>query len=321
MNNTAKTTMSLQAKEIAILRESMERRSTGNDFQILKNWLKAMEVVTGALSLPHTGSAPLFLGLSIANIGIRSADSSGTGFIGPSFSKLIDKLLDGFFTSMMPEADRAKREFLTMVTTATYTFMITLAIQTSTQGVGKFSKEMETVDLKQTQFFAFELVVKLINSAAVPFEWFKLVIEACGGNKKAQEIGAPILAQIGNLLMIIAGSLEGKKPPYELISEEAKYLNKGIKAAIAAVTTQESGGHSEHAIVASLAVQQLLLALERHDTENFMEALSGFLESLGTSQNALTADIQRLRLIPNLITYLSEHAHDEELLTGIVNMA
>lgn len=320
MNNKAKTTVLQRAKEIAGMREGMERKGTGDDFQILKNLLNAMEMVTGSLSLPNGGTSPLFLGLSIASIGLRSSESD-TGIVGPSLSLVIDRLIDGFASTLMPEADKAKRDFLTMTTTATYILMIALALQSTSRGIGKFSKEMSPIDLKQTQFFAYELVLKLINSTDTAQQWFKMVIEVAGGNKRAQEIGGPILGQIGNLLMIIAGTEEGKKPAYDLISEEAKFLNKGIHAAIAAAATKENSELSEQGTAASLAIHQLLLALEQHNQEDFMEALSALLESLGTTLNALITDIQRLRLIPNLMAYLTEHAHDEEALTGIINIA
>lgn len=317
MSNTA-TIIRQQAKEIATIREGLDRRHTGNDFQILKNLLKAMETVSGSLSLKYAGTAPLFMGLSMASIGLKCSESE-TGIIGPSLDKLIDRLVTAITAALIPEANQAQRDFLIMATTATYILMTTIAIQTATQGLGKFSKEMEQIDLKLARFFSYELALKFINSTTAPVEWFTLIIEAAGGNKKAQEIGAPLLGQAGNLLMIIAGTEEGKRASYDVLSEERKYLNKGVHAAITALASISEINDQTKA--ASIAAQQLLMALEQQNNEHFIDALSTLLESQGTSLSSLIADIKRLRIIPHLITYLSEHTQDEEVLTGIINIA
>lgn len=314
-----KTNIQQEAKKIATLRTNVERRGTGNDFQIIKNLLKAMETVTAALSLPKFGSSPLFLGLSIATIGIHSSESE-TGIIGPSFTKVVNALSNGICATLIPEADLGRRQMLTMLTMTSYAFLTCLATQTAGQGVGRFSNEMEKADLNLARFFSFELVLKLMRSSAVLQEGFKIIIEACGGNKSAQQLGAPILAQIGHLLMILAGSDEGKKAPENLISEETKYLIQGIAAAQAALAKNEDEDFGEYGSATKVALQQLRIALEENNEEDFMRSLNSLLESLGTSLNALMNDIQQLRMLPNLIAQSTERAQDDESLTGIINV-
>lgn len=316
MTTTVNTTLSQRTDKLSSLYKAMERKSYGNELQILKHLLKAMETTTAALSLPKAGSSPLFLGLSAATIGIYTSESA-TGIIGPSLAKVIQSLASGLSDATMPGVGVGGQNFLAMLCLASYTFITCLASQTVSQGVGQLP-EMEAADLKLTRFFAFELALKLVNSSSALNEAFKIFIESCGGDKTAQRIGAAILTQVGQLLIILAGSQEAKKPADHLISEESIYLRQGLNAAAEVVAKNESEGIINPAL--AVVVNQLRIAVDNNNEAEFIESINDLLESLGTSLEALLIDLQALQRVASMIVHVSGHSHDEDSFTGIMNV-
>lgn len=317
MTTTANNLFSERADKLSSLHKAMERKSSGDDLQILKHLLKAMGVATEALSLPKMGSAPLYIGLSAATIGIYSTESA-TGIIGPALAKILKAIDTVFSCAIMPEGGIGKQKFLMMLCLATYTSMTCLAAQASGQGVGRLPKNLEAADLKLARFFTFELALKLANSSLVLKEAFTVFIEACGGNKTAQRVGAAILAQIGQLFIILAGSKEAEKPANYLVADEGIYLRQGIQAAAEAVAKSESEGTVN--TVVAVAINQLRIALDEHNETAFMEALNDLLESLDTSLEEVMIDLQEIQRFANMIINATSHSHNDESLTEIMNV-
>lgn len=314
----AKNTIRHLAGVMAQMQAKMERRSSGDELQVLNQLLQAMQTVAAALSLPSGGSAPLFLGLSIASNGIFTADSS-VGIIGPSIARLVQALSDGFVAELMPKADLERRRFLTLSILACYVLMACLASRTADQGLGQFSEELDAADLKSARVFAFELALLLINSSGAMEEAFKVIIAACGGEERAQKVGAPLLAQIGNLLMIFVGTQDSRRKPADIIGEQEKYVQRGATAAAEAMA--QAGDHESPAVAAaSVALNQLQIALDEKNYEGCIETLNALLENLGTSSEALYADIKQLRKTAQVIAEAIAQ-ESEEPVTGTVHVA
>lgn len=317
MTITSSETLSQRSDRLSALHKSMERKSAGADLQILKPLLKAMESTTAALSLPNVGSAPLFLGLSAATIGIYS-DESAAGIIGPGLAKVIQALSDGVLDTVIPNIGGGGKKFLTMLCLASYSFITCLASQTASHGVGQFPSTLEAADLKLARFFAFELSLKLINSSSALKEAFAVFIKACGGDKEAQRIGASIFAGVAQLLIILVGSKEMQKPANYLVAEERIYLKQGVLAAAEAVAKSESEGTINPTV--AVAVNQLRIALENNNELAFMEALNDLLEDLNTSLDVVLNDLQQLQRVASMINHVTGHSHDQDSFTGIMNV-
>ncbi|MBA3816318.1 MAG: hypothetical protein H0X29_07335 [Parachlamydiaceae bacterium] len=316
MTTTTNATLSQRADKLSNLHRTMKRKSIGSQLQILKHLLKAMEISTTAMSLKQKGSAPLFLGLSVATIGIFKSESA-LGIIGPALEKIIRALGEGMKV-IMPNVSMGGQQFLSMLCLASYTFIACLASQTASQGVGPLPKSLEGVDLKWARFFSFELCLKLMNSSSALKEAFTVFIDACGGDKIAQRVGASILAQIGQLLIILAGSRESNKPANYLVSDEGIYLKQGVRSAAEAVLKSESEGIVNSAL--AVAVNQLRIALDDNNETAFMEALNDLLESQDTSMEELLKDLQELQRTASMIVHVTGHSHDEDSFTGIMNV-
>lgn len=317
MTTTAHTALSQRASKLSSLHKAMERKSSGSELQILKHLLKTMEITTAALSLPKAGSAPLYLGLSAATIGIYTGESE-TGIIGPGLAKVIHALTEGMSGTMMPGVSESGKQFLAMLCLTSYIFITCLASRTANQGVGQFPSSLEEADLKLARFFAFELSLKIVNSSSALKEAFAVFIEACGGDKTAQNVAASVFAHIGQLLIILAGSNAGRKSANHLIAEEEIYLKKGLHAAAEAVAKSEREGSINPAV--AVAVNQLRIALDDHNETAFMDALNELLESLDTSLEVLINDLQQLHRIATMVIDVTGHSHDEDSFSGIINV-
>lgn len=317
MTTTANAALSQRASKLSSLHKAMERKSSGSDLQILKHLLKTMEITTAALSLPKVGSAPLYLGLSAATIGIY-AEESATGIIGPALAKVIKALTESMSSTMMPGANEGGKQFLAMLCLVSYVFITCLASRTASQGVGQFPSSLEEADLKLARFFAFELSLKIVNSSSALKEAFAVFIEACGGDQAAKNIAASVFAQVGQLLIILAGANEGRKPANYLIAEEEVYLKQGIQAAAEAVAKSEREGNINPA--AAVAVNQLRIALDNHNETAFVDALNELLESLNTSLEVLLSDLQQLHRVAAMVIDVTGHSHDEDSFSGIMNV-
>lgn len=318
MTAIAKKTLIKQTNLAAALREHMDRKSRGGELQILKHMLKSMEISTAALSLPKLGSAPLFLGLSCAMTGIHSGDSAA-GIVGPNLAGLIESLTQGVVTAVMPNAGLAERRLLNMVCTLAYSSLICLALNAAAKGIGRLPTNLEAADVKLVNFFTFELAMRLLNSTSALKDSFAVCLEACGASKKAQAIGATLLAQTGMVLAILAGSGKGGMNSAGYIVEEEKgYLKRGANAAMAAIAGLEGMGSINPAL--SIAISQLKIALNESSQEDVMQALNSLLEISGASLEGLMADIKLLNQVNSTLTWAVDHRHEEESLTGIINV-
>lgn len=114
--------------------DDLRRISRDREMQFLDSTIRAQSLFAAALSLPYAGTAPLYIGLSIATIGSR-IDESETGFIGPNLSKAIESVTSGI-TSSMPDINTAGSKFIHMMTTAGLAAAIALAGQTADSGLG-----------------------------------------------------------------------------------------------------------------------------------------------------------------------------------------
>ena len=122
INADAKAQAAKAADQLNTLQAQFGHSIVGNDLQILPSFMHAASTIAMALSLPHTGSAPLFIGLSMAT----------QGMLDPH----LESSLDSFIHGMAPQLGTAGHEFLKMQTTVALATVIGLASQAVSQGFG-----------------------------------------------------------------------------------------------------------------------------------------------------------------------------------------
>jgi hypothetical protein len=156
----------------------------------------------------------------------------------------------------------------------------------------------------------------LVANAGLLEAFYTEAIASSGGDPQAQSLGGSALAQLGHLMIISSGAIEGNISPLGLIEDQAAYLNQGIASAAAIEQTAES---SQTAALA-IAFQLSSLALEAKDYESFLASLNNGLESLGTSQNALEKDISLINQTADSIVSTVNTKNSDQPITGLTHI-
>lgn len=357
------------AEQFTNMANQLQISSHSREMQVLISSLKAMATIAGSLSLPYTGSAPLYLGLSIATTGIDSSTSQ-TGVIGRSLRTSIDTLIDGIVSTTMPNSNPAERKFLNMLTTLGFATAVGLSFQAAVTDFGPLpvnenafrsfvgidpatisllaggmsvgadpwyglisaavlaicvgaqalsaTDEVQKADLNMARFLTFASTLHLVTSSNFIQEFFKEIVAISGGNERAQNVAAPILAQVANILIAIAGTGNDKRYlPAHVLEEEFDQLEQGVQAANELSAGNES---TDTAKAAAVTVGQLQRALEEKNYTGFMESFNTILEGLGTTQAATLADINALRQTIAAMLVAANDKDDEHSRIGIVNV-
>ena len=300
------------AKNLYDLNDSLNRTNLGGNLQILNSTLRAMTVSAEALSLYQTGSASLFLGLSLSSIGLKTSESE-SGIIGNALSKVTEGLSSGLISSLIPPAPIANQHLLEMSLTTGFASLIGIASLAIDPGFGIFPSKDPTY-IKSSRFFAFELALLLMNSSGVLKQVFTPLLQASGANGQATETSAEILSQVGNFLIILAGTRDGRQNPAHLVDSTSKYLEKGVIAANHATNASEINDLSNATMI---ALQQSQIALEAKDYEGFLDAFTNLLEALGITSENLAKDINVIN--KQTRTIFQANDNDTQPDTAVVN--
>ena len=113
LNPQAVTAAGKAANQLAAIKSQMDRVSLGSDLQVMRSSINALEIIATALSLPNTKSAPLFLAMSMAAIGLYTSDSI-YGILGTNYQSLVDNVTNGVITGLMPNNSKAGKEMLAL---------------------------------------------------------------------------------------------------------------------------------------------------------------------------------------------------------------
>lgn len=309
LSSTATAAAAKAARQLAALGTSLETISLGSDLQMMRSTIYTLELVATSLSLQNTHTAPLFIALSLASIGIFTSQSSA-GILGPSMEALILGINQGLNSNLMASNNKAGNDLLSMATTLSFAAFISLSTLALDTGLGIFPGNRDPSELGASKFFAFETALLLASSAGFLETFYKEILAVSGGNEQAQLLGGSTLSQLAILLIILSNPQSNRFA--QLIENEAAYLNQGMTSAAALEKALEENPS------AAIALQLAFSALESKDYEGFLNALNNGLESLGTSQESLTQDLSKLKDLSSIIVNLSTMQNDEN--THIVNI-
>ena len=126
-----------------------------------------------------------------------------------------------------------------MSLTTGFASLIGIASLAIDPGFGIFPGKDPTF-IKSSRFFAFELALLLMNSSGVLKRVLTPLLQASGAKGQANETSAEILSQVGNLLIMLAGTRDGRQNPAHLVDSTSEYLEKGVIAAGHAANASEA---------------------------------------------------------------------------------
>lgn len=310
---------------------SFEITNLGGSLQILHSTMHAMTAVADSLSLFKTGSGSLFLGLTLSSIGLKTADSEA-GIIGNSLGKVFETLANGLMTSLIPNATTAGSRLLEMSLTTGFTSLIGLAALAINPGFGVFPGK-DPITVKSSRFFAFELALLLLNSSGILKSLITPSLQASGASDKTITTANDILSQFANLLLISAGTRDGRQNPAYLCESTHKYLEKGISASQDVINgtginqeildqefqNREDAATKQKTDAANVALQQAQIALNEKNYEGFIDSFVNMLEELGTTSENFFKDIDLVSKQTRSIFNTSLKDSDSTQTTVVVN--
>lgn len=112
--------------------KELQRTSDANQNLQMQSTLSALAIIGSSVSLPFAGSAPLFIGLSIATKGL---DSDNCGLVGHHVGQAISSSSDGFANSEMAGTNTAGKKMLNMMVSTGMAGALALASQAA-NGLG-----------------------------------------------------------------------------------------------------------------------------------------------------------------------------------------
>lgn len=176
----------------------------------------------------------------------------------------------------------------------------------------------DPADLQMARFMQFSSALHLVMKSNIIQEFFNEAVIISGGNAKAQAQLTPILSQLTNVLIALAGTGNDKRySPFKVLEEEASHLEGGINAALELAAGEEG---SENAKAAAVTISQLQKALQDNNYEAFLDSFNTVLESLGVSESAMLDDINTIRQAIATMIKSANDKDDEHTRIGIVNI-
>lgn len=253
--NTNKDSSAFQvlAKNLDILNTQLNRIYLGDDLQILKPMVGALNLVTAASTL-DTGAAPLLIGLSVANIGIDKGIEGG-GALPPLLAQMRDKISEGLLASLLPNASIGSRQLLPLlVTTALVSTVAFMQMAYPDQSKG---------------IFPLELALHMAITSGVVSSVSTGVVQASGANTKTEALASDILACAAVLLMIHTAAPDNRSTAVSLNASLQPYLSRMLDRIeqFTSDTIKAQGSQNPELRALAVFAQQAKMALQAQDHE------------------------------------------------------
>lgn len=315
LNPSTRETALKALELLSTLNGQLANVSLGNDLQILQTTLTAMETILTAIAQPNIALGTLYLSLSMAMIGINSAENE-TGIVGPDLAAVLQTLSQAVSEGLIPENEWPGAQLLSKLVTASVLIYTSLAALAVTEGIGPVPNK-DVAPTAADRFFSFELIVALTVNSGVIQEIYKEAITASGGDATAQDSGSVVLAQLAHLFIILAGAQMAQQSPDSLLEDNSKNLKDGIDTAAELNTTTPD---SEVEVAYSVALGQMQIAIENKDYDGLIQALDGLVESFGVPPEKLQTDIAGLGTFISDLFNVAGQVNSDEMTTGTTNV-
>jgi len=312
LNDQARALAGKAALQLTALNNQLGQNNVGPDLSILEPMINAISITATALALPNTASGSLYIALELATMGISTQDSAA-GIMGPSFSLLTNSLISGISNGVIPGNQQAGGALFSLMVQASLIGFVYLAKQAVDSGFGPLPRsDAETT--AATQFFGFETALQLATNSGIIQDFYNEVIAASGGNSQTQELGGSVLAQVTNLLMILAAADTAKQQDLRLLENDPSYLEQGIADADAFNDLVEGNG------AAAVAIKQSIVALDNQDYEGFKSVMNALLMNLGSSVDLLKTDMTSIGNTVGSIATAVGTSQEDGPQTSIINI-
>lgn len=304
--------LTLLADHTEALKSEFQRSNYKEELQILGPTLNVLSMISTAWSVSGTGSPTLFIGLTLALIGVESSQS--TGLFGNSFSKLARGVAQGVQSTLIPEANIGQKKMLELLAATSFGLLAGLTSSSVESGFGPFPLQHGPGHVQSARFFAFELALLLAQSSGALQSVFETFAQAAGSKGKATADAGELLAQSAALIMILTAVRQGRQDPSLLVEGNEKYLEKAAQTASKLFINGEN-----EAGPPSVALEQAKIALSNQDHDGFLQVFANLLDNIDTSLEELTNDIKTISDSARVIT---NHAADtdDQPITGIINI-
>lgn len=290
LTQAARQEAALAAEIFGKLADQLDHVESSGALKMLNIELRSLETVALALSLPSTSMAPLFLSLAFATIGFNLSDSS-TGVMGPDLA-LAKDIPNYLLSQLMPNAPRATDILLTNLTTVTIALAIGLSSLAVYEGFGTYPQN-DATSTATAKFFAFEIVLNMLASSKLLDTYYSSLVSSAGVSESAAKDICPILSELTQALIILSAVRYGHQSIDQLISQFPDLKEALSQAAV--VIDQDTTTSSDNKTSISIAVDELLAALDKSEPEKIPEILDTLLNRLGSSLDKLNENIDTVR--------------------------
>lgn len=234
----------------------LAQRDTGENMRILELLLPIMSIVT-AVSALETGSAPLLLGLSVASIGIGSADKS-TGILSSDLLNIAAMLSEGMLAGLLPNADKGSE--LLLETALSWVGLGTLTLASLGQ------TDLETP-------LQFELHMLAALSSGVFDTTSEAIAAACGADDKTIKLAGAAISLTSVLLIIQAYAGKDAAKAAALVESFKPYL-EGWIGQLEPYVSAQAGNSSDDALQKlNVLLQQGKVDLDTGNYDDFISAM------------------------------------------------
>ena len=221
----------------------------------------------------------------------------------------------------MKQATSARQMMILMTFLASLAGAGTLGSLLAEFGIGRFPARNEG-DQQAGRVFSYKLILQLLASSGIINLVYRILVEASGGNKKAQEASADAMELSSLLLMVLAGVkgnvnnaadlLQGIKDPLE------KKIEKTESFVSQAMIQEEEKG--KEAMDVSIALQQAKLAVSSDQFEGLIHAGEVALETINSTPDQLMEDFEEIKEFAHNVKQACQNPQQEStsLITGII---
>jgi len=325
LSDEDKTEAANLAAQFSNLSVSFKQSSATKELTMLSDVLSTIGVFAGALSLPFSGSVPLYIGAYMSAAGkdspdlseifhslVPSANPSAVAFANQLFSgtlALVTSLASFGSSDQVTQTEGTNvacinpfliGAFLSLfsgghidLNLALYASAAGLAFLVNSAGEGMVDEEKRVAETAKV--LASCAILRLVTESGIIPVWFEEIGAICGANKEEQNLIAKVFSGISVIVIALAASRNSKRYPASLfIEQEANTMTTSIEAARhlcnrlreAKVLKSDSAVDS-----AAVSIDMMGRALEDRNYQGMLDIFMTMIEQLGVSSSALFSQI------------------------------
>lgn len=295
--------------------DNLTEVNLGNDLQIILPMARTLMTIAQALSLPNTGHAALYIGLTIA---LMNGDIPGGNpdLMGPELSSLLQELSQGVSNAFIPAANPATQKLLSMLYQTMTLTTLTYAALSVDPGYGRIP-DGSIADSKEFRLFGYELALGLLVGSGFLENIYSQTIASVSGRDNISPAAGNALALATTLLLVFATAADQQQP----VEDQLYYLSSYFTKNLSDVESMSQANDSPGAQAINIAAKQMLNAIDQTDGTQAFAALAELFENYHTTPEEIFREIQTVMGDVRFLAATILEKGDDQPLTGIVGVA